>query len=108
MTSTTTDVFAQAGYDVRTTMVNRVDNQGEPCEHCQIEGRFVDATVYGLKVFPPYGNTASVVLECCVFCVPVLVLDMDPTADVTVELGNSVTDDRMHDQDCECVHPDAV
>jgi hypothetical protein len=111
MTSTTTDVFAQANYVVRTTMVDRVDNQGEPCDHCAIEGRFVDATVYGLMAD---GRMAGllVTINCCVHCVPVIIASMDPTESVTVELGDSLDDDadndRMHNQDDTRPHPDAL
>lgn len=90
MQTTTTDVFAQVGYDVRTTMVDRVDNQGKPCEVCALEGRYVDATVYGID-----GETVldALTVECCVFCVPASVRRMDPTAGtVKVELGDSLPD----------------
>lgn len=107
MTTTTVDVFAQAGYSVTTRMVDRVDNQGEPCAACQEEPHYVDATVYGNKVFPPYGNTAWMALDCCIYCIPAVIATMDPTADVLVELGDSANNDRMHSQDCDCVHPDA-
>lgn len=124
MTTTTVDVFAQAGYSVTTTMVDRVDNQGEPCEVCQEEPRYVDATVYGVVL----GVNASLcqALDCCVYCIPAVIATMDPTVDVLVELGDSLpkwtppvvhpsltdylhgdVDDRMHSQDCRCVHPDA-
>lgn len=103
-TTTATDVFAQAGYAVTTTMVDRVDNQGEPCEVCQIEGRFIDATIYGVELMGE--ANMYVCREACVWCVPTVIKNMDATADVTVELGDSLSDDRMHGQDCTCVHPD--
>jgi hypothetical protein len=102
MTSTITDVFAQAGYSVATRMVERVDNQGEPCEVCQVEGRYVDATVYGEN------NGVATTIDCCVVCVPEVIRDLDSSVDVTVELGDSLDDDRMHGQDCTCAHPDAL
>jgi hypothetical protein len=74
---------------------------------CQEEPHYVDATVYGNKVFPPYGNTAWMALDCCIYCIPAVIATMDPTADVLVELGDSANNDRMHSQDCDCVHPDA-
>jgi len=107
MTSTTIDVFAQAGYSVATRMVDRVDNQGEPCEHCQVDGRVVDATIYGTA------DGVDSTVDCCVFCVPTVIAMMDPCYAVHVELGDLATtatagDDRMHNQDCTCVHPDAL
>lgn len=108
-TGTTVDVFGMPGYSVTTAMVDRVDNQGEPCEVCTLLGRYVNATVYGV-VLGEHANLWMGV-ECCIFCVPAVIATMDPTADVAVELGNSqddeMFDDRMHSQDCGCVHPDA-
>lgn len=106
MTSTIIDVFAQAGYSVTTRMVDRVDNQGEPCDSCAIEGRYIDANVYGV----PSGSSGRVVLDCCAWCVPSTINIMNPDHAVTVELGDSMTDydDRMHGPDCECVHPDGA
>lgn len=100
MQTTTVDVFAQDGYDVRTTMVGRVDNQGEPCEVCQQEPHYVDATVYGVA---NEGRMTGlcVSLDCCVYCIPKVIREMDPTEAVTVELGDSIGEDRglMADQD---------
>lgn len=105
-TTTATDVFAQAGYAVTTTMVDRVDNQGEPCDRCAIEGRFIDATVYGVMGMDDVMAGLCVSLDCCVWCVPAVIALMDATENVKVELGDSLSDDRMHGQDCTCVHPD--
>jgi len=102
------DVFAQAGYSVATKLVDRVDNQGEPCEFCQTEGRYVDATVYGFVV--TVGTQMAV--DCCVFCVPVVISGMDPLISITVELGDSLDDfgdnGRMAHQDDTRPHPDAL
>lgn len=108
-TTTVTDVFAQAGYSVTTKLVDRVDNQGEPCEVCQTEGRFIDATVYGVEL----GEFANLFIarDCCVFCVPNVIKTLDATADVTVELGDSLDDGDnglMAHPDDDRPHPDAA
>lgn len=109
MTTTTVDIFAQAGYAVTTKLVDRVDNQGEPCEVCQIEGRYVDATVYGVVLGNDVDLVRDITLDCCVWCVPEAISQMDSVEAVTVELGDSVADDdRMHGPDCICVHRDAL
>lgn len=109
-TGTTIDVFAMAGWSVTTKMVDQVDNQGEPCDFCALDGRYIDATVYGHLTIGDAEHVAS--LDCCVFCVPAVIREMDPNRAVTVELGDSqdddMFDDRMHNQDCGCVHPDAM
>ena len=106
MTGTIIDVFAQAGYSVTTRMVDRVDNQGEPCDGCAIEGRYIDANVYGV----PSGSSGRVVLDCCVWCVPSTINIMNPDHAVTVELGDSMTDydDRMSGPDDTRPHPDGA
>jgi hypothetical protein len=85
--------------------VPSVDNQGEPCEVCQLEGNTVSCNVYGVVV-GPYASLYQMV-ECCDDCCPDVITTMDPTADVTVEYVADAVDDRMHGPDCVCVHPDA-
>lgn len=100
-TLTITD-FAQ--YAITLRPVPEVDNQGEPCEVCQLVDNTVTCNVYGVVV-GPHASLYQMV-ECCDDCCPDVVLTMDPTADVTVE--SLIADDRMHGPDCTCVHPDAL
>jgi hypothetical protein len=108
MTTTTVDVFAQTGYSVTTRMVDRVDNQGEPCEVCQEEPHYIDATVYGVTNDGILELDHRTTIDCCIYCIPAVIRTLDPTTDVTVELGDSANNDRMHGQDCDCVHPDGA
>lgn len=108
MTTTLVDPFAVNGFAVTTTLVDSVDNQGEACLHCSIEGHDVDATVYGMM---SDGRMAGlfVTLECCCLCIKSIIAEMDPTESVKVELLVPTSlDTRMHTQDCTCVHPDAL
>jgi len=86
-----------------------VDNQGEPCEVCQTEGRYVDANIYGIELM---GEAYLYVCrEACVFCVPTVISNLDATADVTVELGDSLDDvdnGRMAHQNDTRPHPDGA
>lgn len=100
------EVFSLPGYAVTTTLVAEVDNQGEPCESCQLEGHVVDATIYGV-VLGEFANMFEC-REACLHCVPAVIALMDPTADVTVELAELDADDdgRMASQDDTRPHPD--
>ena len=49
--------FLVDGYAIETFLVARVDNDGEPCEVCQTEGRTIDCTVYGLAGDRPASTT---------------------------------------------------
>jgi len=112
-----TIVTIPAGYDVRYRLVAEVDNQGEPCEVCQLEDNTVTRLVYGVVL----GEHASLfqALECCAGCTGAVVSTMDRDQTITVEVAdgceelfgglNELTDadtDRMHGIDCRCPHPD--
>jgi hypothetical protein len=75
--------FAQAlarlGVDL--IPVTRVDNQGEPCEHCQLLGRDIAATLYGIQD----GQEDSA--DCCIPCLPVVASEFDQNQSIRVEVA---------------------
>jgi len=106
--------FLVDGYAIETFLVARVDNDGEPCEVCQTEGRTIDCTVYGLAgdSFGPM-TALFVTVDCCAVCVPAVVATMDTSEMITVELSLSSWNDAednglMAHQDDERPHPDAL
>lgn len=102
------EVFSLPGYAVTPRLVNAVDNQGEPCESCQLEGHVVDALVYGV-VLGVHANLYEC-REACLHCVPAVIQLMDPTADITVEMASIDAEDngRMAGPDDTRPHPDAL
>lgn len=127
MTST---AIRMSDFSVSTRIVASVDDQGEPCDACQLVGHVVTATVYGVAL--EFGE--HVTYACCADCVSALVTEtMNPERPVVVETLAADTeddeestltncpwcmeadcecdvtvDDRMHGPDCVCVHPDAL
>jgi len=106
--------FLVQGYDVHTSLVARVDNNGEPCEVCQTEGYVIDCTVYGLAgdSFGPM-TALFVTVDCCAVCVPAVIATMDASETVTVELSLASWNDAednglMAHQDDDRPHPDAL
>lgn len=98
------EVFSLPGYAVTTTLVAEVDNQGEPCESCQTEEHVVDATIYGTSA----GGHVDLTTDCCLCCVPGMILTMSPLYPVTVEMAriDAEDDGRMASQDDVRPHPD--
>lgn len=72
---------AMARMDVRLIPVSRVDNQGEPCEHCQLLGRDIEATVYGVQD----GQEDS--SDCCIPCLPVVAGEFDQNQTIRAEVA---------------------
>ncbi len=92
-------------FSVSMRVVDSVDNQGEPCERCGEVDAVNAATVYGRS----YMDIIDLTTDCCAACVPDVVMSMSVQHPVIVEMLAPVqADDRMHNQDCECAHPDAL
>jgi hypothetical protein len=76
-------------YDLRVTIVDHVDNEGEPCTWCQLENATVQAQAY-----LPIGTVTQDMVECCLACL-VPVIDSTPYLDsgsrVVVEVARSAT-----------------
>lgn len=104
---TTTDQLA--AYDVRSTLVPWVDNDGEPCEFCQVIGNVIEATVTGHSLELDVDGLSN---DCCADCVNRLVVERyDISYPVRIEwsltqLGEY--DDRMSGPDDDRPHPDAL
>jgi hypothetical protein len=54
-----------AEQEVTLRAVDHTDNEGEPCEHCQMRGRANTVTLYGYN-----GDGERITVDCCVHCVP--------------------------------------
>ena len=75
--------FAQAlarlGLDL--IPVTRVDNQGEPCEHCQLLGRDIAATLYGIQ------DGREDTADCCIPCLPIVAAEFDQNQSIRAEVA---------------------
>lgn len=54
-----------AELEITLRAVDRTDNQGEPCQHCQTLGHLNTVTLNG---FGPDGERGTA--DCCVHCIP--------------------------------------
>jgi hypothetical protein len=54
-----------AELDITLRAVNSTDNQGEPCQHCQVLDHHNAVTLHG---FGPDGEAGTA--DCCVHCIP--------------------------------------
>jgi hypothetical protein len=79
----TTNPFDLDGYDVTAALVDRVDNQGEPCQLCAEIDAPIEVTVTGLN--PATFTRHSV--DCCVRCALVAVAETLATEHTTVEVA---------------------
>jgi hypothetical protein len=73
--------------DFREVWADQVDNFGEPCQHCQLVGKTIEATVYVPTA------TGREVQESCMCCVVDAVLNTekhDPSRDVLVEYSKGL------------------
>lgn len=59
--------------------IGELDNGGEPCTLCQLEGHVVELQVYGTDIV----DGENVERECCRGCMATAVRDLD---DITIEL----------------------
>jgi hypothetical protein len=86
MTTTTTT------YDLAVTIVAHVDNEGEPCKHCQLEDATVQVQAY--ITLGEAGVHVDTMLESCLACL-VPALDSAPYLDtdqpIVVEVARSAT-----------------
>jgi len=55
-----------AGLDkaIQMRAVGSVDNEGEPCEHCNLIGRTIQATLHGDR------DRERITADCCIPCIP--------------------------------------
>lgn len=74
--------FTVFGYDVTTVIVSHVDGDADQCTVCNLFGRFIDCTVYGVT---PDDETSA--RDCCLHCVPDVVKGLDALSPVRVELS---------------------
>lgn len=88
MTTTTTATW----YDLNVRVTDHVDNEGEPCEHCQTEGQTVQAVAYVALGEP--GEHRADTIQCCRDCL-IPALDSTPWLDtdrpIVVEVARSAT-----------------
>lgn len=77
------------GYDLQVTIVDHVDNEGAPCEHCQLEGATVQAQAYAYIT-----DTTRELIECDLACL-IPAIDSTPYVDadrpIVVEVARSAT-----------------
>lgn len=74
--------IAQLDKTVQLRAVTTCDNQGEPCEYCQLLGRDIEATLYGNQE----GHAGSV--GCCIPCIPaVAASEFDAEVTVVAEIA---------------------
>lgn len=97
-----TTTVIPAGYAISYRLVASVDNQGEPCDVCDVEGAEVECTVYGQGGY----GVIDLTTDCCAECALKVAVTMSPTAEIVVEHVAASDDTLMHSQYCECVHPD--
>lgn len=73
------------GYSLRVAIYPEVINQGEPCAHCGLIGRTVEANIHATDMNgrPLYEESCSR----CVLAVLDRVLDVDPSHTVIVEVS---------------------
>lgn len=56
--------------EVQLRAVDRTDNQGEPCQYCEVHGHVNMVTLHG---FGSDGERGTA--DCCVYCVPAVVAE---------------------------------
>jgi hypothetical protein len=82
----------QTRYDLAVSIVDHVDNEGEPCRHCQLIGRTVQAQAY--ITLGEAGVHVDTMLESCLACL-IPALDaapyLDADAPIVVEVARSAT-----------------
>jgi hypothetical protein len=80
-------------YELSVRIVNHVDNEGEPCKHCQLEDHTVQAQAY--ITLGEAGVSVDTMLESCLACL-LPALDSAPYLDtervIPVEIARSATD----------------
>lgn len=83
----TTNPFAIEGHDIQASLVDHVDNQGEPCEICAEVDAPVQCVVYGIEV----GEHANLAVwtETCVRCARSVAASMSATDLCTVEVARA-------------------
>lgn len=78
-------------YDLRVQIVEHVDNEGEPCDHCQLYGNVVQAQAY---VVTDNRTLARQMIETCLACL-IPAIDSTPyveaTFSIAVEVARSAT-----------------
>lgn len=94
-----------AAYPVSFWLVESVDNQGEPCEYCDVDYAVVDVSIHGMGHLG-YAWSA----DCCEKCMPRLVVDhcdasynvIVTTPDVEFDNGlmSGPNDVRLHPEAC--------
>jgi hypothetical protein len=63
--------------------VDHTDNEGEPCQHCQMGQHVNNVTVYG---FDDGGERTTA--DCCVYCIPAVAAEyFDSCYGVRAEVG---------------------
>lgn len=86
----TTTTVTRYQLDIR--IVDHVDNQGEPCEHCQEIGQEIQTQAY--IMFGESGEQVYTTLESCLACL-IPALDSTPWLDtdrpIVVEVARSAT-----------------
>jgi hypothetical protein len=79
-------------YDLAVRVIDHVDNEGKPCEHCQLTDATVQAQAYVTLGDPGYRHEDMI--ECCLACL-IPALDSTPWLDtdrpIVVEVARSAS-----------------
>ena len=90
--------------DVRYIPLVSVDNDGQPCERCDLVDAVISRTVHGVI------DGETVALDCCAGCESVTIDQCDPLCTVVVHVSDLAEgyDDRMSGPDDTRPHPDGA